>query len=86
MLDIQDILNILYTQYKIQNARYTNIGYASYTVYTYYTVGYRGCPHFTAKGLWQGLGYSRDSTAKVLTKFCTPNDSPKKYYRSKNNF
>ena len=36
--------------------------------------------------LRQGLGYSGDSTAKVLTKFCTPNDSPKKYYRSKTIF
>ena len=28
----------------------------------------------------QGLGYSGDSTAKVLTKFCTPNGSPKKFW------
>ena len=27
--------------------------------------------------LRQGLGYSGDSAAKVLTKFCTPNSVPK---------
>ena len=27
--------------------------------------------------LGQGLGYSGDSAAKVLPKFCTPNGSPK---------
>ena len=29
--------------------------------------------------LRQGLGYSGDSAAKVLPKFCTPNGSPKKF-------
>ena len=32
------------------------------------------------KSIRQGLGYSGDSTAKVLTKFCTPNSSPKKFW------
>ena len=30
--------------------------------------------------LGQGLGYSGDSSAKVLAKFCTPNGSPKTFW------
>ena len=30
--------------------------------------------------LRQGLGYSEDSAVKVLTKFCTPNGSSKKFW------
>ena len=64
-----------YTFYTTQNIQYIldipiqGIG-RLYSIY--YTVGYRGSHHFTVKSLWQGLGYSGDSTAKVLTKFCTP--------------
>ena len=36
--------------------------------------------------LGQGLGYSGDSPAKVLTKFCTPNVSPKKFWPCTNRF
>ena len=38
------------------------------------------------KLIWQGLGYSRDSAAKVLTKFCTPNSSPIKFWPCTNKF
>ena len=30
--------------------------------------------------IWHGLSYSGDSSPKVLTKFCTPNGSPKKIW------
>ena len=47
------------------------------------TSGHCGGPaEYLRPDTWirQGLGYSGDSAAKVLTKFCTPNSSPKKFW------
>ena len=45
-----------------------------------YRVRQLGLTMRNSANIGQGLGYSGDSTAKVLTKFCTPNGSPKKFW------